>query len=95
MKNIDQLREEIEMIDSKILDLISERLKLARKIGIQKKNNNVKIFDKNQEDAVKKRWSVKAESLGLENKQIQKILDQILEISKETQRRIKKHRGEI
>jgi len=89
METIDQLREEIDVVDNKILDLLSERMKIVRKIAIQKKKTNLPIFDKKQEELVKKRWFLKAESLGLENKQIQIILEEILEMSKETQRRIK------
>ena len=88
MKTIAQLREEVDSIDSKILDLLSERMKIVRKIAIQKKKTNLPVFDKKQEELVKKRWLLKAEALGLENKQIQSILEEILETSKETQRRI-------
>ena len=37
MTTIDQLRNEVDAIDSKILDLLSERMKLIRKIAEQKK----------------------------------------------------------
>lgn len=90
MKTIDQFREEIDTTDNKILDLLSERMKIVKKIAIQKKKTNLSIFDKKREKLVKKRWFSKAEFLDLENKQIQSILEEILEMSKETQRRITK-----
>jgi len=90
MKTIDQFREEIDTTDNKILDLLSERMKIVKKIAIQKKKTNLSIFDKKRDELVKKRWFLKAESLDLENKQIQSILEEILEMSKETQRRITK-----
>ena len=87
MKTIDQLREEIDMRDNRILDLLSERINIVRKIAIQKKEVNLPVFNKKREEQVRKKWLSKAESLGLENRQAQNILEEIMKMSKETQRR--------
>ena len=88
MKTMDQLRDEIDTIDNMILNLLSERMKLVRKIAEQKKKTDLPVFDKKREEEVKKSWFSKAKSLEMENGPIQKILDEILKMSKELQRKL-------
>ena len=63
MKTIDQLRDEVDAIDSKILDLLSERMELIRKIAEQKKEADLPVLDKKREEEIKKCWLSKEESL--------------------------------
>lgn len=90
MKTMDQLRDEVDAIDTKILDLLSKRMELVEKIAVQKKNSNLSIVDKKREEQVKQNWILKGRSLDLQNKQVQNILEEILEMSKEKQGRIRK-----
>ena len=85
MKTIFQLRDEVDAIDSKILDLLSERMKLIKKIAKQKKKTNLLILDKKREEEVNKSWLSKAESLELETRTVQSILEEVLKMSKDLQ----------
>ena len=88
MKTIDQLRDEVDAIDSKILDLLSERMELIRKIAEQKKEADLPVLDKKREEEIKKSWLSKAESLEMENRSIQCILEEVLKMSKGAQRKL-------
>ena len=48
-KNITRLREQIDQIDEQIIDLLSERLRLTRKIGVIKDKINKPVIDKDRE----------------------------------------------
>ena len=64
---IDRLRKEIDRVDSQILKLIAKRMKAAKKIGIFKKKNNMKIVDLKREKELLSKISSKAKRLRLNN----------------------------
>jgi len=90
MKNLVTLRNEIDAIDDKIIELLAERMKLVKKISKQKEKTGFPVFDKKREEQVKKIWALKAKSLKMESRHIKQILEKILNISKEVQRRTMK-----
>jgi len=55
MKSLDQLREEIDTIDSEILDLIRKRAKISEKIGHTKKLSKRPILNKKREKEILKK----------------------------------------
>ncbi|PIZ76037.1 chorismate mutase [Candidatus Peregrinibacteria bacterium CG_4_10_14_0_2_um_filter_38_24] len=55
MKSINPLREEINRIDEKILNLIRERAKISLGIGKAKKLSKTPILDKNREKEIIKK----------------------------------------
>jgi chorismate mutase len=55
--NLDQLRMEIDKIDTDIVKLIGTRFVLTRKIGEFKKNNAQAPIDSIREDDVLNKWS--------------------------------------
>lgn len=74
---LQQLREQIDIIDDELLALLSHRMKIADKIGLYKKGNDITIFQK-------KRWSDifhnaidKKDDLGLSEEFILKYLDAV------------------
>jgi len=85
MNNLKILRKEIDRIDNEILDLLSRRLKIVKNISTVKKKSDKQIFDQFREDEVKKNWFSKAELLDMESRNILRILDEVLKMSKETQ----------
>ena len=89
MNALYKLRDKVDAIDTEILDLLSKRMEIVEKISVQKKITNLPIVDKKREEQVKRNWTSKAKSLDLQNKQVQNILEEILEMSKENQGRIK------
>jgi chorismate mutase len=61
MKDIEVLREEIDKIDTQIVQLLSQRFELSSQIGAIKKRNNIPVVDS-------KRWSLVKERLKKEAK---------------------------
>ncbi len=89
MKDIIQLRKEIDKIDEKILELLSERVKLVRKIAKEKHKVGLPFSDGGREKQLKEMWKEKTMELGLLAKPISQILNKILNMSKKEQRRVK------
>lgn len=52
MKDMNQLREEINEIDDKLLTLLEERFKVSKGIGEYKKSNSLQIFVKPREEEI-------------------------------------------
>lgn len=48
-ENLEQMRQEIDIIDDKILDAFRERMALSAKIAKFKKDNNIPVLDENRE----------------------------------------------
>jgi monofunctional chorismate mutase len=55
MKSINSLREEIDSIDNKILNLIKKRALISKEIGKLKKLSKTPIKDKNREKEILKK----------------------------------------
>ena len=53
--DIGKLRQAIDVIDEKILDLINQRLSLAKQIGDLKKQDDIQILDSGRETEILKR----------------------------------------
>jgi len=82
MKNIKDLRKEIDEIDKSIVTLLAKRMEAVKKIGQLKKKNNIPVFDesrwqkviKSKKGFVKKIWEIiHKEALKVE-KNVNKIL---------------------
>lgn len=80
--NIKKYRDKIDNIDKKIVLLIDKRMDMARKISIIKKNNRLKIEDKQREKEVLKNVTHHSKY----KKEIKKIYSQIIKISKMVQK---------
>lgn len=80
VKQLTDLRENIDQIDSEIIQLLCKRFEISRNIGIFKKENSVQILDSNREEEVKKSWNNSSHGLNL-----LPILDSILTVSKQVQ----------
>jgi len=52
MKDILKLRNEIDTLDSKLMNILDKRFTIAKKIGKIKKQNNIQKFDKNREKEI-------------------------------------------
>jgi len=88
MKDIVQLREEVDVIDKEILELLAERLELAKKIVEKKQGAGLSIVDRKREEQLKEIWRIRAKELGLRTNPILTILKEVLDMSKETQRKV-------
>ena len=87
-KVIKELRNSIDKVDDQIFDLILKRFDYVEKIGNIKKEMNIPVDDKAREEIIIERLSEKL-STKINYKEIKKIIDPIISISKDIQRRKK------
>ena len=87
-KVIKDLRNSIDKVDDQIFDLILKRFDYVEKIGNIKKEMNMPVDDKAREKIIIERLSEKL-STKINYKEIKKIIDPIISISKDIQRRKK------
>ncbi len=86
MENTDQpefinalshLREQINQVDDELLTLIGQRMKLADKIGIYKRENNITILQTSRWNDILERAFEKGERLGLSKEFITRYFDAV------------------
>ena len=87
-KVIKELRNSIDKVDDQIFDLILKRFDYVEKIGNIKKEMNIPVEDKAREEIIIERLSEKL-STKINYKEIKKIIDPIISISNDIQRRKK------
>ena len=87
-KVIKELRNSIDKVDDQIFDLILKRFDYVEKIGNIKKGMNIPVDDKAREEIIIERLSEKLNT-KINYKDIKKIIDPIISISKDIQRRKK------
>ena len=74
---LDKLREQINHIDDELMQLISQRMNIAEKIGDYKKNNNVTILQANRWNEILEKAINKAGKLALSEEFVTKYMDAI------------------
>lgn len=85
MKKINELRDEIDNIDDKILELIKERMELSVKISEEKNSTGKKVLDREREiNIIQKLFSNNTNSV-ISNEQLASIYLQIFKVSKKIQ----------
>ena len=84
--NIDQLRAQIDILDEKIIHILSQRMRISRKIGEYKKDNNVAILQTGRWDAVLAEAIRKGTGLGLDEDFIRTIFTSIHNASVDAQK---------
>ena len=87
-KVLKELRNSIDKVDDQIFDLILKRFDYAEKIGRIKKKMDLPVNDKAREEIIIERLSKKL-STKINSKEIKKIIDPIISISKDIQSREK------
>ena len=87
-KVIKELRNSIDKVDDQIFELILKRFDYVEKIGNIKKEMNMPVDDKAREEIIIERIYEKL-STKINYKEIKKIIDPIISISKDIQRRKK------
>lgn len=75
--NLDSLREKIDIIDSKILQLLSQRMKLVLKVGMFKNQHGIIPLDKNRWQKVLDSKLLLAQRLGLDTEMVRDIYERI------------------
>ena len=65
MPTIEELRNQIDQIDEKLLKVIKERIAIMRQIGEMKKSQNIEIRDFDREDSKVAMLKKQAEELNI------------------------------
>ena len=87
-ENIDQLRAKIDIIDENILYALGSRMKISRKIGEYKKNNNIAILQTSRWDAILAKVVEAGKEYSLSEKFLKDVFNAIHEASVEVQNEI-------
>ena len=87
-KILEKLRNNIDKVDDQIFDLILKRLDYVEKIRNIKSEMNLPVYDKSREQIIIERLTEKLIT-KINSEEIKKIIDPIISISKDLQRRKK------
>lgn len=85
---LDRLRKEIDMIDDEIMNILASRMKIARDIGVYKKENNMTILQSERWKEVLKKFIERGSQNGLSEEFITKIIKSIHDESIEQQENV-------
>lgn len=88
-KGLEGLRNELEEVDKKIVNLVEKRLKIADEVAIAKKEKNLDIEDEKREEKVIENAVVQAQNLDIDEEVIKDLVCHLIEISKKRQRETK------
>jgi chorismate mutase len=72
---LEKLRQQINHLDDELMQILSQRMRIAEKIGEYKKNNNITILQTNRWNEILHRAVQKGEALGLSKEFITKYFD--------------------
>jgi chorismate mutase/prephenate dehydratase len=92
--DIKQLRNEIDDIDSKLVELFEQRMETAIKIAKYKKENNVDVLNSNREREVISKGESNLCNKNLKGS-LKKFLNCVMEISKEVQSEVLCSQGKV
>jgi chorismate mutase len=74
---LEKLRQQINQLDDELMLLLSQRMKVAEKIGQYKKENNITILQTKRWNEILERACKKGEKMGLSNEFVTKYLDAV------------------
>lgn len=83
---IEELREELDRLDRRIVALLARRLRVARRIGRRKREMRLPLLDPAQEAAVIRRAAIRARKEGLAEEAVRHIFWKLVGISRTAQR---------
>jgi len=75
--SMEKMRQQINQLDDELMQLLSQRMKVADKIGNYKKENNITILQTNRWNAILERAFIKGEQLGLSREFITRYFDAV------------------
>jgi len=74
---LEKLRQQINHLDDELMQILSQRMRIAEKIGEYKKNNNITILQTNRWNEILERAFLKGDKLGLSKDFITKYFDAV------------------
>jgi chorismate mutase len=75
--NLEKLRQQINNLDDELMQILSQRMKVAEKIGQYKKDNNITILQTNRWNHILDRAYAKGEKLGLTKDFVTRYFDAV------------------
>ena len=88
IEKINSLRKKIDELDDQMVDLVVQRLAIAKEIGDIKETNGIEVIDPYRESQIINRFAEKLAGT-LEKKDITAIFEPIYSISKRLQKKSK------
>ncbi len=85
---LDRMRKEIDMIDEEIMNILASRMKIAREIGLYKKENNMTILQNERWKEVLSKFVLRGTQNGLGEEFITRVIKSIHDESIEQQERV-------
>lgn len=85
---LDRMRKEIDMIDEEIMNILASRMKIAREIGLYKKENNMTILQSERWKEVLSKFVSRGTQNGLGEEFITRVIKSIHDESIEQQERV-------
>lgn len=82
MRDLDEIRKDINMIDAELLELFIERMDCAREVGEYKKANNIPILNAEREKEILDKVAEESGEYGVYARELYKKL---MELSRELQ----------
>ena len=74
---LEKLRQQINNLDDELMQILSQRMNVAEKIGQYKKDNNITILQTNRWNAILERAFIKGEKQGLSKEFVTKYFDAV------------------
>jgi chorismate mutase len=74
---LEKLRHQINHLDDELMQILSQRMKIAEKIAVYKKENNITILQTNRWNEILNRACQRAEKIGLSKEFITKYFDAV------------------
>ncbi|MFN8291710.1 MAG: chorismate mutase [Chitinophagaceae bacterium] len=74
---LEKLRQQINQLDDELMQILSQRMKIAEQIGTYKKNNNITILQTNRWNEIIERATKKGEKIGLSREFITRYFDAV------------------
>jgi chorismate mutase len=75
--NLEKMRQQINQLDDELMQILSQRMKIAEKIGQYKKDNNITILQTRRWNDILERAYKKGERIGLSKEFITKYFDAV------------------
>lgn len=74
---LEKLRQQINHLDDELMQILSQRMKIAEQIGLYKKDNNITILQTNRWNEILERAFVKGDKIGLSKEFITRYFDAV------------------
>jgi chorismate mutase len=75
--NLEKLRQQINQLDDELMQILSQRMKVAEKIGLYKKENNITILQTNRWNEILEKATAKGDKIGLSKEFITRYFDAV------------------